>query len=184
MAINRNSIYWFPLRVTYQRELKVKTFLEGLGIECFVPMTERITKKDGKIKKQTVPAISNLIFVHSTQARITELKQTTVEGEPMRYMMRPHIEKDKAAEIITVSDHDMENFIQAAGGPLDKITYLSSEELKAKINSHVLITSGPFKGIEGVLKRIHGNKHVVIELDGIGGICINFVPKDFMIKKD
>ena len=28
---------WFPMRVTYQREMKVKAELDRLGIECFVP---------------------------------------------------------------------------------------------------------------------------------------------------
>ena len=28
---------WFPMRVTYQREMKVKAELDKLGIECFVP---------------------------------------------------------------------------------------------------------------------------------------------------
>ena len=29
---------WFPMRVTYQREMKVKAELDRLGIENFVPM--------------------------------------------------------------------------------------------------------------------------------------------------
>ena len=30
---------WFAIRVTYNRELKVKVELEAKGIECFVPMS-------------------------------------------------------------------------------------------------------------------------------------------------
>ena len=29
---------WFPMRVTYQREMKVKAELDRLGIENFLPM--------------------------------------------------------------------------------------------------------------------------------------------------
>lgn len=184
MAAATNDVKWFPMRVTYQREMKVKNFLESQGIECFLPMKERISKNGGRIIKEYVPAISNLIFVHSSQSVITQIKQTTAEGQPLRYMMRPHLDKDMPSEIITVCDRDMANFIHVATGPSDMITYLSSDELKAKINSRVVITSGAFKGVEGVLKRINGNKHVVVELEGIGGICINFIPKDFMIKRE
>ena len=34
---------WFPLRVTYSRELKVRDILICAGLECYVPMTVRVT---------------------------------------------------------------------------------------------------------------------------------------------
>ena len=41
---------WFPMRVTYSREMKVKGELDRLGIENFVPMTYRLmeSRKDGE----------------------------------------------------------------------------------------------------------------------------------------
>ena len=33
---------WFPMRVTYQREMKVKAELDRLEIENFVPMTYKL----------------------------------------------------------------------------------------------------------------------------------------------
>ena len=39
-----------------------------------------------------------------------------------------------------------------------------------------------FAGVEGTIKRIHGTRHVVIELNGIGGVCINFIPRSSMIE--
>ena len=33
---------WFPMRVTYQREVKVKAELDRLGIENFVPMRYKV----------------------------------------------------------------------------------------------------------------------------------------------
>lgn len=37
---------WFPMRVTYSRELKVKAELDRLEIENFVPMTYRLIDGD------------------------------------------------------------------------------------------------------------------------------------------
>ena len=48
----------------------------------------------------------------------------------------------------------------------------------------VKIVSGPFQGVEGVVKRIHGNKQVVVELEGLGGVTIHFVPKNFMMRSE
>lgn len=61
---------WFPMRVTYQREMKVKAELDRLGIENFVPMSYKVVESqndgDMELRRVLVPAISNLIFVWST----------------------------------------------------------------------------------------------------------------------
>ena len=87
---------WFPMRVTYQREMKVKAELDRLGIECFVPMTYRVveSRNDGitdkrkhgetELLRELVPAINNLIFVRSTQERISGLKASNEVLEPLQ----------------------------------------------------------------------------------------------------
>ena len=79
---------WFPMRVTYQREMKVKTELDRLRIESFVPMTYKMVDADTDNPcRKLVPAIRNLIFVQSTQERISHLKSSNEVLEPLRYMM-------------------------------------------------------------------------------------------------
>ena len=103
---------WFPMRVTYQREMKVKAELDRLGIECFIPMKYQFTESrkqgDTELRKELVPAINNLIFVRSTQERISELKMTNEVLEPLRYMMDQTAEE--AHTIMTVPDKQMENW--------------------------------------------------------------------------
>ena len=66
---------WFPIRVTYQREMKVKAELDRLEIENFVPMRYKMVDDGSEIpRRELVPAINNLIFVRSTQERISGLK--------------------------------------------------------------------------------------------------------------
>ena len=47
---------WFPMRVTYQREMKVKAELDRLEIENFIPMTYQFTESrkqgDTELRKQ------------------------------------------------------------------------------------------------------------------------------------
>ena len=79
---------WFPMRVTYSREMKVKGELDRLGIENFIPMTYRFVDVEGEDPhRKLVPAINNLIFVHSTQEHISGLKATNELLEPLRYMI-------------------------------------------------------------------------------------------------
>ena len=107
---------WFPMRVTYAREMKVKAELDRLGIENFVPMTYRIveSQKQGEVESRRVlvPAINNLIFIHSCQERISELKAKNEILEPLRYMM-DHTASE-AHTIMTVPGRQMENFIRVA----------------------------------------------------------------------
>lgn len=183
MPLDHDATYWFPMRVTYGRQKKVKEFLEREQVECFLPMMKETVMEGNKIRHRKVPAISNLLFVHDTMNRITALKQTKAIAAPLRYMTRrPVGNPDAPQEIVVVPDDQMQNFMRVIAGPDEEYTYLTPEQLLGKENGKVLITSGPFEGVEGIIKRVHGNKHVVVELEGLGGIVINFVPKNFMVR--
>ena len=101
---------WFPMRVTYQREMKVKAELDRLGIDNFVPMRYKVVERqndgDTELRRVLVPAINNLIFVRSTQERVSELKRTNEILEPLRYMMDHTASREHA--IMTVADREME----------------------------------------------------------------------------
>lgn len=181
--LDKDATYWFPMRVTYGRQIKTKAFLDSLNIENFMPMTTKTIKQDNRIRHKSVPAISNLIFVRHTMNHLNHMKRTMEEAAPLRYMTRQSVEtKDAPLEILTVPDKQMESFIKVASASDDERTYLKPDELTGKTNGKVLIISGPFKGVEGTIKRVHGNKRVVVELESLGGVCINFVPKSTMME--
>lgn len=180
-----DALCWYPMRVTYNRQLRVKENLDRLGVENFLPMREHTERRNGRIRHSRRPAISNLIFVRSTMERITKLKHTDPVSALMRYMTRRPVDRpDAPAEILTVPEREMDNFIKATAGPESEYTYLRPDELRGHEHGRVLICSGPFAGVEGTIKRIHGTRHVVIELNGIGGVCINFIPRSSMISID
>ena len=179
----QGALCWYPMRVTYNRQLRVKANLDRLGVENFLPMRDHTERRNGRIRHCRRPAISNLIFVRSTMERITKLKHTDPVSALMRYMTRRPVDRpDAPAEILTVPEREMDNFIKATSGPESEYTYLRPDELRGHEHGRVLICSGPFAGVEGTIKRIHGTRHVVIELNGIGGVCINFIPRSSMIE--
>ena len=116
---------WFPMRVTYSRELKVKAELDRLKIENFIPMTYKLLDADTeRPHRELVPAINNLIFVHSTQERISYLKQRNKVLEPLRYMLDRTAQK--ANTIMTVKDRQMENFMRVASMTDDSVMFLEN----------------------------------------------------------
>ena len=166
---------WFPMRVTYQREMKVKAELDRLGIECFVPMRYRIVDVDAENPRRVlVPAINNLIFVRSTQERISGLKASNEVLEPLRYMMDRTASREHA--IMTVGDREMENFMRVASRTDDSVMFLNEESVVGKEGKRVMITGGTFEGVTGVVRRVKRCKRVVVELEGIASVAIAFVP--------
>ena len=169
---------WFPMRVTYQREMKVKAELDRLGIENFVPMRYKVVERqndgDAELRRELVPAINNLIFVRSTQERVSELKRTNEVLEPLRYMM------DRTAAcgntIMTVADREMENFMRVASRTDDSVMFLDNETVVGKEGKRVEIMGGAFEGVTGVIRRVKRCKRVVVEIEGVASVAIAYVP--------
>ncbi|MBQ9576814.1 MAG: UpxY family transcription antiterminator [Muribaculaceae bacterium] len=173
--MQKDKIHWFPMRVTYNRELKIKGLLDELQIENFVPMRyDYVQTRSGK-KKMMIPAIRNLIFVKSSRETLTRLKMSNAGFEPMRYMTRKSL-TDGRNEIIYVPDKQMDNFMRVASIPDDRIIVLDNADFINKVGKRVEITEGYFAGVEGVIKRIKRNKHVVVQIDGVAAVAIAFVP--------
>ena len=100
-----------------------------------------------------LPAIHNLIFVHSTRKRLTELKTTRAELLPLRYMMH-HSSNGDFREIMVVPDKQMEDFIRISSIHDDRVMLLEYNDYLRHVGKRVRIIEGQFAGVEGVIKRI------------------------------
>jgi transcription antitermination factor NusG len=170
-----DPIFWFPMRVTYSRELKIKAELDRLAIDNFLPMTYKLVDADTENPhRELVPAINNLIFVRSSRDRISSLKSTNVVLQPLRYIMDRTAQQ--AHTIMTVPDAQMQNFMRVASKTDDSVMFLNDETVVGKEGKRVLITGGVFDGVTGVIRRVKRCKRVVVELEGIASVAIAFVP--------
>ena len=173
---------WFPMRVTYQREMKVKAELDRLGIENFVPMRYKVVESqnggDSELQRVLVPAISNLIFVRSTQERMSELKRRNEVLEPLRYMMDYTASQEHA--IMTVADGEMENFMRVASRTDDSVMFLDNKTVVGKEGKRVEIMGGAFEGVKGVIRRVKRCKRVVVEIEGVASVAIAYVPAEVL----
>jgi len=180
-------MHWFPMRVTYSREVLVKEALDALGIESFIPMHyEHI---EGKHPRHRVlkPAIRNLVFVHSTNRMITELKMTKRELTPLRYMMHPVLDERNNVlrhDILTVPDRQMENFMRVASVTDDRVFYMENLDFAGKPGQRVKVVEGDFAGVEGTIKRVKKNKCVVVQIEHIAAVAIAFLPSAFLLLLD
>lgn len=184
---DKDELHWFPMRVTYSREMSVKAFLDELGVENFIPM--RYESVEGRHPRHQVlkPAIRNLIFLHSTRHNITELKMTRREMAAVRYIMCPlHDEKGSLVghDIMTIPDRQMENFIRVASVTDDRVFYIDNLDFAGKPGQHVKVVDGDFAGVEGVIKRVKKNKCVVVQIEHVAAVAIAFIPSAFLVVQD
>ena len=77
-------------------------------------------------------------------------------------MSRRHL--DGSSEIITVSEQAMDNLIRASrvDDPQGLRSYTDRPLSVTDLDRRIKFTSGPFQGIEGIIKRIDGNRAMVI----------------------
>ena len=174
---------WYPMRITYGRDERMFRFkqqLDAEGIENFLPLCYKYRKTDNwDVAKKLTPAVHGLIFVHSTQEKLTELKMTRKEFDAMHYMTN-RLSADATENILTVPTSQMENFMRVASIQDDRFIYLENMDFVAKPGKKVRITAGDFTGVEGVIKRIKKNQCVVVQIEGIAAIALTFVPSAWL----
>lgn len=159
---------WYAIRVTYNREMKVKHELENKHIEHFLPMKYRTILKGERKIKELVPAIHNLIFVYMTKDDMAEYKATT--ALPIRYIM----DREKR-QPITIPEKQMRNFIAVAGTMDEQLIYLDSSTSSLNKGDKVKVTGGIFEGAEGYFVRIKGDRRVVVNIEGIASVATAFI---------
>ena len=178
MKKGREEKVWYAIRVTYNRELKVKEDLDARGITNFVPMQYRREERNGVMVKRLVPSVHNLIFIYLTPTEMRDYKSST--SLPIRYIMSRG--ERGTRHPITVPAREMENFIKVAGTYEEKLIYLNPEPGDFKEGERVRIIGGMFAGAEGLFVRVKGDRRVVVNVEGIVAVATTFVHPS-MIKK-
>lgn len=160
---------WFAMSATYGRELKARDYLEKNGVRCFIPMKYQLVcdKKRGKVRK-LLPAISNLIFVHTTKDRIQALK-TSVDY--LQYHTKPI---DGRNVPIVVPEYQMQPFIAVCETLNENLVYLSPDEINLEKGTPIRIVGSVFDGIEGIFVKVQKRrkKQVVVQVQGVVGVMI------------
>ena len=155
------------MRATYCREMKAREHLQKAGVECFIPMV-----CDGnEEEKRYLPAVHNLIFVHSSRDFLDTYKRKVEDDCPLRYMI------DKSTGLpMVVRDREMEDFIRVTAEKNERVLYLDNPSAALTKGTPVEIMCGPFKGVQGKLLRIRRDRKVVLQLAGVVAVAVEGIP--------
>ena len=165
---------WFPMYVTYARELDVQEALDKAGVENFLPMQHIVMRVGKKIVERDQPAIHNLIFLHSNRTQIRELKMFNRGCQPLQYMTVKPRTSDQASVVITIPERQMLNFMRAmqADDPSGRRTCIPYTDFLGQEGRQVRFVSGSFAGVEGTIKRVNNNRSVIIALPHVACLVI------------
>lgn len=172
-----SQIVWFAMSAPYRRELKAKEYLQAKGIECFVPMVNALVEKrsGAKIRKQ-IPAIHNLIFVHTSKEIIQEVKRGV---DYLQYRTMPREGKNIP---IIVPERQMQQFIAVTQTTNEELIYMRPEEVNIAKGTRVRVHGGAFDGTEGVFVKIQGKRkpRVVLLIQGVAAVALAEINTEFI----
>lgn len=173
------SKQWFAMRDLKRANSKAQAYkqLPQLGFDIFTPMKTKISVKGGRRIRESVPIISDLLFVFSTREKLDPIvKRTTT----LQYR---YIKGGGYLNPLVVRNDDMNRFITAVSMSSQPRFY-SPEEINSVMYGATIrmICPGPLNGYEGKLVKIKGSgkKRIWIELPGVLGAAIEISDADFI----
>ncbi|MDY4628491.1 MAG: UpxY family transcription antiterminator [Prevotella sp.] len=172
---------WYVLRVSYGRAEKANEILKAKGIETHLPLHTVYKEVDGKRKKQRVPMLPNFLFVRTTLSILESLIKSSPDFRFISfYYDHFNMQSDGKNPPLVVPANSMDNFIKLTS--IDNEHILLIDEIGTyKQGDYVRIIEGSFKGIEGRVAKITGQKRVIVELPGLCSVATAYIPKGFII---
>ena len=173
---------WYVLRVSYGRAEKANEILKAKGIETHLPLHTIYKEVDGKRKKQRVPMLPNFLFVRTTLSILeSQIKSSPVFRFISFYYDHFNTKSNGKNPPLVVPANSMENFIKLTSIDDEHILLIDEINGTYKQGDYVRIIEGSFKGIEGRVAKITGQKRVIVELPGLCSVATAYVPKGFII---
>ena len=176
------KIQWFVLRLSYGRAEKANDLLSAKELETYLPL--HIYKEvNGKRKKRRVPMLPNFLFVHTCLSLFESLLKSSPDFRFISfYYDHFNTKPDGKNPPLVVPANSMDNFIKLTSIDDEHILLIDEINGTYKQGDYVRIIDGPFKGIEGRVTKITGQKRVIVELPGLCSVATAYIPKAFLLQ--
>ncbi len=84
----------------------------------------------------------------------------------------------------TMPDQEMENFRRILNLKKQELHPLEVNDKKLLEGQKVRVLDGPLKGAVGVIKRIKGDRRLIVSISGIAAVATSYVSPEFLEKVD
>ena len=173
---------WYVLRVSYGRAEKANELLKAKGIETHIPLHTIYKEVNGKRNKQRVPMLPNFLFAKTTLSVLQSFLMSSPDLNFITFYY-DHFNKkpDGKNPPLIVPKEPMDNFIKLTSIDDEHILLIDEVNGTYKQGDYVRIIDGPFKGIEGRVAKITGQKRVIVEVPGLCSVATAYIPKAFIL---
>jgi len=165
--------HWFALKVFYNRVVEISNALKNLSIESYYPRKIEEKSIGGKMQRFEKPAVNSLLFFKSTFSEAQEI-QKKFDGKVMLYTYR------LSRQPAVIPEQEMRIFKLVTGSGDQDLEYMDADAVHYKTGQHVRVTGGPFQDAEGYIKRIRGNKRLVVAIEGIVAVVTTYIPSCYL----
>jgi len=154
--------YWYVVYVRSRHEKKVHQLFEGQGIESSLPLIKTTRQWSDRKKKVEIPLFRGYVFVRIDISK-NKLNILKIDGVVKFIGIR-----DKPSRI---PDEQIHWILMMTESPEIQ------NEKKIPVGHKVRVTSGPFKGIEGVVMRSGNRSRLVVFVESIiHGVSVEVNP--------
>ena len=181
VTLCRDELSFLNTQLSMPDELRSKLVPDdilGNEMEYYAPMTriDRVNSHGQRVVTEK-PVIPSLFFIRSTMAQ-AECFDQWLKGKAHLYR---HIHQGKD-EPITIPLREMQMFMMVSSGDQEGLDYFGADAYDWRKGERVRVIDGRFKGLEGEIKRINGNKRLVVAIEGICAVATTYIPRCFLEK--
>lgn len=175
MVQKEEEIHWYAYKVFFNKVFEVDALLREGGVVTYYPVVKEKKTVGGKTVKVTKPAISSLLFVRCTEA-VAIAWQNQLMGKVMLYN---HV-TDGVRRPSPIDEEEMRIFILVTSVDDDRLEYLNVRVVNFKQGQRVRVIDGPYKGCAGYIKRVRGNRRLLVSVEGLALVATSYIPSAFL----
>ena len=170
-------MHWYAFKVFYNKVFEIEDSLNRDKIETYIPC-ERILVERGGVKKYVrKPIISSLLFFYSTEKQALALQQKLTD----RVLLYTRLVNWQKLPI-AIPEREMKIFMLVTSSGEKGLDYFGDVPMEYSTGERVLVTDGQFKGAEGCIHRIKGNRRLIVAIQGVCAVATAYIPQCFLRK--
>lgn len=165
-------LHWYASRILYNKFAYYRQLFDSLNIETFVVSRivydEETVPTDNNVPHKEVFTLGSLIFLRAEEEFVQQFRR-----EHGKYFW-PYCQHDRVTPA-PIADKEMEIF-QLVCRNQEHIIDLGEDKLEYHLGDRVRVTHGIFKGAEGHIKKIKGDRRLIVTVNGISAVATTFIP--------
>lgn len=144
--------HWYAAKVFFNKTAPVVAHLQAANVRYYLPSD----------------IIPSLLFIYTTPDFLKSFQS--------KFYDRLWIYSDRLTrQPSAIPDREMQLFIFITSAGQKGLVYLGEDRPEYHIGDRVRVTSGPFKGAEGHIKRIKKDRRLIVTISGIAAVATTFI---------